>query len=180
MTLGMLLLGFVAVLGLVIGSFLNVCIHRLPRGESVIWPASRCPRCGQSIAWYDDIPLLNFLWLQGHCRKCRSRISFRYPIVEFMNGLGYVMIVEKFGWEWMSLGYAVFFSNLVVIALIDFEHQIIPDVITLPGVVVGLVCSATIFPIGMINAMVGVALGLGHRDPESLRIRKGRVRWGRY
>ena len=163
----MLLLGFVGVLGLVIGSFLNVCIHRLPRRESVIWPASYCPRCAQSIVWYENIPILSFLWLKGRCRKCQSRISFRYALVELVNGLGYVMIVGTFGWEWMSLGYTAFFSSLVVIALIDFENQIIPDMISLPGIAIGLVCSATIFPIGMVNALNWCVCrrrcALGHR-----------------
>src|SRR5262245_11591944 len=86
-----------AALGALIGSFLNVCIYRLPRGESIVWPGSHCPSCGSPIAWYDNIPVLSYLFLLGRCRKCGVPISMRYPVVEAANAVGYVLILATFG-----------------------------------------------------------------------------------
>src|SRR2546426_92362 len=101
------------VCGAAIGSFLNVCIHRLPRHESVVWPGSHCPACNHPIAFYDNIPLLSYLWLKGRCRACRVRIPLRYPIVESANGTGYALILWQFGPGAPALVYAVLFSALV-------------------------------------------------------------------
>jgi len=124
--------------GLVIGSFLNVCIVRLPRGGSIVTPPSHCPRCQSGIKFYDNIPVLSFLFLRGKCRNCGEPISWRYPLVELMNALVYVWIVNEF---WLG-GEAVLLmalcSSLIVITFIDLDHLIIPDVITLPGMIVGL------------------------------------------
>ena len=147
--------------GLVVGSFLNVCVFRLPEGQSVITPRSQCPHCQQPIAWFDNIPLFSYIWLGRRCRHCQGAISLRYPILELMNGLGYVGIVATFGWTWVAGVYAVFFSALLVVAWIDLDHLIIPDVISLPGIVMGLVAAATVLPIGLVNAVVGVVLGGG-------------------
>ncbi len=147
--------------GAAIGSFLNVCIHRLPHHESVIWPSSRCPACGGRIAPYDNIPLLSFLWLRGRCRACRAPISLRYPLVEAANGLGYAWIVWWFGLSWPALAYAALFSALLVITFIDADHQIIPDRITLPGIPLGILCAATVLPVGLVNSIVGVVVGGG-------------------
>ena len=124
--------------GLVIGSFLNVCIARLPRGRSIVSPPSHCPRCRESIKFYDNIPVISFLLLRAKCRTCGEPISWRYPIVELMNGLFYVWIVREFGFSGESLLIMALCSALIVITFIDYDHQIIPDVITLPGMLVGL------------------------------------------
>jgi leader peptidase (prepilin peptidase) / N-methyltransferase len=148
-------------LGALIGSFLNVCIHRLPRGESLVWPSSHCPGCGARIAPFDNIPLLSYAFLRGRCRSCHQRIARRYPLVELINGLGYVLILWHFGLSPAAFVYAVLFSALVVITWIDLSHQIIPDVITLPGTVLGLVAGSTILPVGPFNSLAGMFLGAG-------------------
>jgi leader peptidase (prepilin peptidase)/N-methyltransferase len=124
--------------GLVIGSFLNVCIVRLPRGRSIANPPSHCPRCKESIRFYDNIPIISFLLLRGKCRKCGEPISWRYPAVELMNGLFYVWIIREFGFGGEALLVMALCSALIVITFIDYDHQIIPDIITLPGMLVGL------------------------------------------
>jgi leader peptidase (prepilin peptidase)/N-methyltransferase len=148
------------VIGAVIGSFLNVCIHRIPREESIIWPGSRCPACGAPIAFYDNLPLVSFLALLGRCRACRGPISWRYPLVEALNGAGYLLLLWQFGLTWPALIYAVFFSALIVVTVIDLDIQIIPDVISLPGIVIGLVVSHWL-PQGVINSLIGCAIGGG-------------------
>lgn len=149
------------VCGAAIGSFLNVCIHRLPRHESVVWPGSHCPACNNPIACYDNIPLLSYLWLKGRCRACRVRIPRRYPIVEAANGTGYALILWQFGPGAPALVYALLFSALLVITCIDLSHQIIPNVITLPGITLGLLCAATILPVGLLDSVLGTLLGYG-------------------
>ena len=124
--------------GLIIGSFLNVCIVRLPRGRSIATPPSHCPRCTSPIRFYDNIPVISFLLLRGKCRSCGEPISWRYPIVELMNGLFYLWIVHEIGLGGEAFLLMAFCSSLIVITFIDFDHQIIPDVITLPGMVIGL------------------------------------------
>ncbi len=125
-------------LGLAAGSFSNVCIWRMPRGQSVLWPASRCPHCGVPIKARDNVPLLSYLLLRGRCRHCGHRISARYPLVEALSGALYVLILWRFGPQVKTLFYLAFASALVVITFIDLEHQIIPDEITLPGLALGL------------------------------------------
>jgi leader peptidase (prepilin peptidase) / N-methyltransferase len=150
-----------AALGAVIGSFLNVCIYRLPRGESIAWPGSHCPACGASIAWFDNIPVLSYVSLFGRCRKCCGPISIRYPVVEAANAVGYVIIVAAFGANWTAALYCVLFSALLVAAGTDLTHKIIPNVVTVPGIVLGLVAAATVLPVGFVNALLGVAVGGG-------------------
>ncbi|MEY4704451.1 MAG: Type 4 prepilin-like protein leader peptide-processing enzyme [Nitrospirota bacterium] len=151
----------VGTLGALIGSFLNVCIFRLPRGESIVWPGSHCPLCTHPIEFYDNIPLLSYLWLGGRCRACRAPISIRYPLVEAANALGYLIIVWSFGPSWTAIFYAMLFSALVVVTGTDLTHKMIPNVITVPGVVVGLLGAATVLPVGFINAVLGLAIGGG-------------------
>lgn len=148
-------------LGALVGSFLNVCIHRLPRHESIIWPSSHCPSCTAPIAFYDNIPILSFLLLKGRCRSCGGRIAFRYPVVETINAAGYGVLLWWFGVTWAAAAYALFFSLLVVVTGIDLTHQIIPDVITLPGTVTGVLLAATVLPVGLVNAVLGVLVGGG-------------------
>jgi leader peptidase (prepilin peptidase)/N-methyltransferase len=151
----------VFVIGAVIGSFLNVCIHRLPRRKSLLWPASHCPACGTSIAIYDNIPILSYLLLTGRCRTCHAVISPRYPIVELANGAGYCLILWRFGWEWSAVAYMLLFSVLLVVSCIDLTHQIVPDVITLPGILLGVLSASTILPVGLLNSILGILVGGG-------------------
>lgn len=147
--------------GAVIGSFLNVCIHRLPRHESIVWPASHCPTCNNQIAFHDNIPLLSYLLLGGRCRACQGPISIRYPIIEAANALGYAAIVWYFGPTWHAAAYAVLFSALLVVTGTDLSHKIIPNVVTLPGILLGLLGAMTILPVGLVNSLLGVVVGGG-------------------
>lgn len=127
------------IIGLNFGSFFNVCIYRLPREESIVWPGSHCPQCGKRIAWYDNIPILSFLFLLGKCRHCKNKISLRYPAVEIITGLLWVFCWLIFGWSigfWVSL---LFFSLLLIITVTDFETGLIPDLVTFFGIGAGLV-----------------------------------------
>ena len=148
-------------LGALIGSFLNVCIYRLPLGKSIVWPGSHCPSCGKAIEFYDNIPVLSYLWLIGRCRACRERISIRYPFVEAVNAAGYLAILWTFGPTWTTVLYALLFSALLVVAGTDLTHKIIPNMVTLPGIVLGLLGAATVLPVGLLNALMGVAIGGG-------------------
>ncbi len=124
--------------GLIIGSFLNVCIVRLPRGGSIVTPPSQCPRCQSGIKFYDNIPIISFLLLRGKCRNCGEPISWQYPLVELMNALFYVWIAHEFRLGGEAVLLMAFCSSLIVITFIDLDHLIIPDSITLPGMLVGL------------------------------------------
>ncbi|MEW6714589.1 MAG: prepilin peptidase [Nitrospirota bacterium] len=139
---------FVFIFGSIIGSFLNVCIHRIPRGSSIVFPASSCPSCGSPIKFYDNIPILSYLLLMGRCRACQAKISSRYPFVEFLNGIFYVFALYRFGSDsiWTVLIYFVFLSALIVITFIDIDFQIIPDSITLPGIPIALILGSTLLP----------------------------------
>jgi leader peptidase (prepilin peptidase)/N-methyltransferase len=151
----------VGMFGALVGSFLNVCIHRLPLGESIVWPGSHCPVCGKAIEFYDNVPLLSYLWLRGRCRACQTSISIRYPLVEAANAAGYLTLLWYFGLNWTMVLYAILFSALLVVAGTDLSHKIIPNAITLPGIVLGLVGAATVLPVGMVNALLGVLIGGG-------------------
>lgn len=126
------------VVGAIIGSFLNVVIHRYPRGESLVSPPSHCPHCGTGIAPWHNVPLFSYLILGGRCRHCRGPISPRYPLVETANALLYLALALRFGIGAEALVWAVYCSAMIVITGIDLDHKIIPDVITLPGIVAGL------------------------------------------
>ena len=128
-------------LGAVVGSFLNVCIHRLPRGESLIRPGSHCPKCGRNIRWYDNIPMLSYILLKGRCRHCGGTISGRYFIVELISSLLFLALYVEFGLSINLPIYIMFASSLIVMSFIDFEYKIIPDVLDCPGIVLGLALS---------------------------------------
>src|SRR4030042_5838837 len=125
----------VFILGLAIGSFLNVCIYRLPLKKSILFPSSFCPRCGNKIKFYDNIPLLSYILLRGKCRHCHQKISLISPAVELLHGLLFLLLFFKYGLSWDFAAKAILFSSLVVIFFIDSKYQIIPDVITLPGII---------------------------------------------
>lgn len=128
-------------LGLVVGSFLNVVIHRVPRRESVVWPASRCPACGESIAPLDNVPLLSYVLLRGRCRSCKAPISARYPLVEALTGALFAAAAYAFGLDLRLLSALVLISTLVALAGIDLEHRLLPNVIVGPAALVGLALS---------------------------------------
>src|SRR6185436_16615996 len=127
--------------GLVVGSFANVVIYRLPLEQSIVFPSSRCPRCGAAIRPWQNIPLISWLVLRGRCASCREPISPRYPAIELLHGAGFALIVATFGPRPFTLFLLLFYFALVVLACIDWDHQILPDVITLPGILVGLLGS---------------------------------------
>jgi leader peptidase (prepilin peptidase) / N-methyltransferase len=155
------LLLIVGVFGLMIGSFLNVCIARLPRGESVVSPGSHCPKCNTPIQWYDNIPVLSFLALGAKCRACRAPISVRYPLVEITTAVAFVLQAIAFPDEPILLvSRLVFTAMLIVLFGTDYDTQRLPNVITLPGIVVGLVFSL-FTPPGIVASLIGAALGAG-------------------
>ena len=133
---------FSFVFGSVIGSFLNVCIYRLPREQSIVFPPSNCTSCNTPIRFYDNIPIISYLLLRGKCRSCGERISPVYLIVEVLSGLICALLVWRFGLSLTALFYFVFLSALVVVTFIDLEHMIIPNVITFPGILVGIIYAA--------------------------------------
>lgn len=114
-----------------------------------------------SIRWFDNVPLLSFVWLRAQCRWCGGKISWRYPLVECLNGAGYLGIVCKFGWNSSALVYALFLSLLLVVTMIDLDHLVIPDVISLPGLVIGFFTAAFMLPLGWAGSLLGIALGGG-------------------
>ena len=151
------------VLGLCIGSFLNVCIYRLPRGESLVWPASRCPHCGKALHWFHNVPLLSWIVLRGRCAHCQAGISVRYPIVEATTALVWVLIVWLTPPGWLLASRLVLGTALVVLFMIDLEHQILPNVITVPGILVGFAFSLAAQP-GDATAVAPLGSPPGPRD----------------
>ena len=152
-----MIFGIVLLFGLIVGSFLNVCIARIPLETSIISPPSHCPRCKTPIRWYDNIPLVSFAVLRGRCRTCGQQISWRYPLVELLNGLLYLLVISEFGFTGEALLVMALCSSLVVVTFIDLDHQIIPDVITYPGMVLGLVAA----PFFMTTLAGPLPFGLG-------------------
>jgi len=137
-----LLATFATIFGAIVGSFLNVVIHRYPREESIVFPPSHCPHCDAAIKWYDNVPLLSFAVLLGRCRACREPISMRYPLVELANALFYLAIFLHTGPQVAFFFLAAVVSMLIVLIYIDAEIQILPDVIDIPGIAVGLAIGA--------------------------------------
>ncbi len=166
-----LLFSFAALaFGAIWGSFLNVVIHRYPREESVAFPPSHCPYCSAHIKPYDNIPVLSYLWLLGRCRACRAPISLRYPLVELANALFSLAVFQRTGLSWGFLPIAALVSMTIVLIYIDLEIQILPDVIDLPGVVIGLLIGAlhlgALFPdltlaSTLLESVAGAAAGAG-------------------
>ena len=149
-------------LGAIVGSFLNVVILRLPdQSQSIVYPASHCPLCSAPLSWYENIPLLSYLCLRGKCRHCRALISIQYPIVELMMALLSMAVVYRFQLSPASIGYFFFCAALLVIIFIDIYHQIIPDVISLPGIIVGFIFSLVSDTITWQSSIIGILLGGG-------------------
>ena len=149
-----------AVLGLSVGSFLNVCIYRLPRGESVLRPRSRCPKCQRSLTWYENVPVVSWLVLRARCGGCGARISARYPAIEIVTALLWVLIVWTTPPGWLLASRLVLATALIVLFMIDLEHQLLPNAITLPGIVAGFLFSLVTHP-GPVDSLIGIIVGGG-------------------
>lgn len=152
---------FSFILGTVVGSFLNVCIHRLPREKSIVSPSSHCPHCGTPIHFYDNIPLISFILLRGKCRACKGPISIRYPLVELLMGLFSLVLFFRYGISALYLIYFIFFASLTVVSFVDLSHRIIPDVISLPGILAGIAFSWLHPELSLKHSIIGVFLGGG-------------------
>ncbi len=152
---------FIFVLGAVFGSFINVVIYRLPRNISLIWPPSKCPECGEKIKFYDNVPILSYILLRGKCRYCRARISVRYPIVEAVSGLLLVWVIAVGGPPGLVASRSVLVLFLPAIAIIDWEHMIIPDELSIGGCVVGFVLSFFNPELAVTDSLIGIFIGGG-------------------
>ena len=156
-------LGYVvaSVLGSIVASFANVCIHRLPLRQSVVYPASRCPSCQHPLRPWHNLPLVSFVALRGRCAYCQDRISRRYPLVESLGGLLYLIGYHQLGLSVHAFAFALLVAALLIVSFIDLAHMIIPDAVTLPGIGVGIAISLLPSSIGFANAVAGACLGGG-------------------
>lgn len=151
--------------GMIIGSFINVCIYRIPRDESIWHPRSHCPKCGRLIHWYDNIPILSFVLLRGRCRSCGHKISQKYPFVELLTGLSFFLLAEKYAFQISLPIYLYFTFVLITISGIDFSSRIIPDVFSFSLIIVGLLFSpfniqlAPSWHMRLINSAIGGVTG---------------------
>lgn len=153
---------FAVAFGAIVGSFLNVVILRLPEeGGSIVFPASHCPKCGSMLRWYDNIPLVSYLMLHGKCRSCQQPISLQYPAVEGAMALLSALLVWRFDPSFEYFLYFLFVAALLVIIFIDFHHQIIPDVISLPGIVIGFIGSFLNSQVSWQESALGILFGGG-------------------
>lgn len=152
---------FMFVFGAIFGSFSNVVILRLPKGESVVSPPSRCGSCGKLVKWFDNIPIFSWFILRGKCRHCGTKFSLRYPLVEFLMGLSFVAAFYFIGWNWYLLEVLIFLFGLITVSFIDIDHFILPDVFTLSGIVIGLVGAAVNPTRSFWDALTGVLIGGG-------------------
>ncbi|MFC1666867.1 prepilin peptidase [Candidatus Omnitrophota bacterium] len=157
------------ILGSMIGSFLNVCIYRMPRNESIVFPGSRCVSCKKSVLWYDNIPFLSYIFLKGNCRFCKAKISPRYFAVEFISALTALVLFVYFGPTYRFWIYSLLTFSLVIVTFIDLEFQIIPDSISIGGLVLGIIMSAFIpalhnvfvWKAGLVKSLIGALTGGG-------------------
>lgn len=155
---------FIFLLGTIIGSFLNVCIHRIPKKESIVFPGSYCTYCSTPLKWYDLVPLLNFLQLKGKCRYCGENISPRYPLVELLNGIVYLLLYLVYGLGIDSIYYGILISILIIIFFIDLDHQIIPSVLVVLILIWDIIYKFFNFliynlPLNLLNHLSGLAIG---------------------
>jgi len=157
----MLLFIFAFVFGAVVGSFLNVCIFRIPAQGSIVKPLSQCPQCHHPIRFYDNIPLISFFVLRGKCRNCGRPISWRYPLVELITAVFALLLFAKFHVSINFLIFFIFTAVLIVIAFIDLDHQIIPDVITLPGIPIFFLLAVFVVKVPWLEALIGLLIGGG-------------------
>lgn len=147
--------------GLCVGSFLNVCIYRIPHSRSIVRPGSSCPSCQTPIRWYDNIPVLSYLILMGRCRSCGCRVSLRYPAIEALTGCFALIALYAFGLSASALVHFIFFSVLITITFIDIDHRIIPDVISLPGIPLFFLLSLAVPTVTWQDSALGIVAGGG-------------------
>jgi leader peptidase (prepilin peptidase)/N-methyltransferase len=152
---------FLGVMGLIVGSFLNVCIYRLPRRQSINWPGSRCTTCERQLSWYENIPVLSWLVLRGRCRTCRQPIPAMYPLVELTTGAVFVAGYLIYGWTPLLAVRLAFACAMVVLFAIDLRHHLLPNVVTVPGIVVGFVLSLVLPAPGWKSSLIGLVAGGG-------------------
>lgn len=152
---------YITVFGLCIGSFLNVCIYRLPASESIVFPRSRCPECGGLIKFYDNIPVLSYIILRGRCRQCRTWIPVRYALVEIITGLCALAVYKKFGLTLPTGIYFIFIAALIVVIFIDIDHKIIPNSISLPGIPICFLMAFGLPEITWQDSLIGIISGGG-------------------
>jgi len=155
------LLVLAGLIGAAIGSFLNVCVYRLPEGESVVRPRSRCPECSTPISWRDNLPVIGWVLLRGRCRHCATGISVQYPLIELATAAVWVAAAARYGPGWQALSTAVFFTLLLGIALTDARTYIIPDEFTIGGTILGLALALAPGGISFTHSVMGAALGFG-------------------
>ena len=152
---------FAFIFGAVVGSFLNVCIFRIPAEESIIKPLSQCPRCHHPVRFYDNIPIISFILLRGKCRDCGGKISWRYPLVELITAALALLLFLQFGLTLKFLAFFIFTAVLIVITFIDLDHQIIPDVVTLPGIPIFLLVAIFVVKVPWMESLIGLLIGGG-------------------
>ena len=157
---GWMALLLVGLFGACIGSFLNVCIFRLPRRESLVWPGSRCTSCDRSLSWFENLPVVSWVVLRGRCRTCQAPVSWMYPIVEILTALTLVSAYELYGLTLLGGVRALFACGLIVLFVTDLQHKILPNVITVPGIAVGVLCSFFLPP-GWRDSLLGILVGGG-------------------
>jgi len=155
---GAWVVGFV---GAIIGSFLNVCIWRIPREESIVFPASHCPVCSHPIRFFDNIPIISWLILRGRCRDCGASITPRYPLVEALTAVLAVLLYWKYGFSLQFLCAFLFTAALIVITFIDIDYQIIPDVISLPGIPLCFLAAVFVMGVPFLESLIGILVGGG-------------------
>ena len=158
------------VFGSVVGSFLNVCIHRMPLGESVVWPRSHCPNCKKQIPGYDNIPFISYIILGGKCRSCKQKISLRYPLVELLTALSFVVFYHRYGLCYDFFFYSLLVCGLIIATFVDIQHRIIPDEISVGGIIIGFILSS-VRGVGfrpfswswapLLNSLLGIIIGGG-------------------
>lgn len=150
----------ILIYGLFIGSFLNVCIYRIPSGLSIIKPPSSCGSCGHRLNYIDMLPVVNYIINKGKCRYCNSHYSIQYPLIELLNGVLYVLVALKFGFTWNSIIYCAIISILITVSLIDLKHKIIPDSLNITGAIVGIIF-IIINKSSVLDKLAGAFIGLG-------------------
>jgi leader peptidase (prepilin peptidase)/N-methyltransferase len=169
---------FIFVIGLVVGSFLNVCIYRIPRHKSVAHPRSFCPQCLTPIQPYDNIPVLSYMLLGGKCRKCKKKISWQYPMVELLTGILFLLLFLKFSLSMVLLKYIIFFALLIIASFTDLSHRIIPNVISIPGIIVGFILNSNNFVNALLGALIGAGILWIFRQVGLLIKRQEMMGWG--
>ncbi len=161
---------FAFIFGSVVGSFLNVCIHRMPKGESVVWPRSHCPHCSKRIPGYDNIPFISYALLGGRCRFCKKKIPLRYPLVELVTAVMFVLLFRHFGLTYNFFFYVVLACGLIIATFVDIKQRIIPDEISIGGMIVGFILSSVrgfqLSPFSfnarpLLNSLSGIVIGAG-------------------